>query len=379
VSELLLRLGEFLPESWQLAIGRYSGFGHTGPRETGADWLFLRARAMARAGDLKMAARLFADAAALAPTFTGALEGHGEILDMEGDNDLAMAKYDEVRRLRAQLRNGAPDRTFVLRRRGRFTPEIAAYTSVLHSVKRRALPYIARGNAYLAEGRPELALVDYETALRQRPNLPEVAALKAEALAMMGRYAEALGAFDKALAGLPDDAEILSGRAITRLALGRLEAADADWRRQLALLLPERASARACVALRLTDYAAALPELDRALAREPGDPYWRLYRQTALSRLGRPIEPLAAGPLEGGDDWPGPLLALQAGRLSADEVLKRADNDGRRAEALFQLGVIACVSDAARARQHWQEVADRAVPSLIEHAMARHELARPGP
>src|SRR5262249_34967895 len=152
-------------------------FDQSGSRESGADWLFLRARAMARAGDLKMAARLFADAAALQPSFAGALEGHGELLDMEGDNAPAMARYDAVRKLRALGRNGAPDRSFVLRRSGRFTPEIAAYTSVLHSIKRRALPYIARGNAYLAEARPRLALIDYEAALRQKPNLPEIMAL----------------------------------------------------------------------------------------------------------------------------------------------------------------------------------------------------------
>ena len=78
------------------------------------------------------------------------------------------------------------------------------------------------------------------------------------------------------------------------------------------------------------------------------------------------------------DAWPGPLLALHAGQLSADDVLARADNEGRRAETLFQLGVIAWPQDRAEARRHWQEVAAGASPALIEHAAARHELARPG-
>jgi hypothetical protein len=107
--------------------------------------------------------------------------------------------------------------------------------------------------------------------------------------------------------------------------------------------------------------------------REPGDPYWLLYREMALCLLGRPAGAVTAISL---DLWPGPLLALLAGQLSGDDVLKRADNDGRRAEALFQLGVVASASDRSQARRHWQDVADHAVPSLIEHAMARHELAR---
>jgi len=78
------------------------------------------------------------------------------------------------------------------------------------------------------------------------------------------------------------------------------------------------------------------------------------------------------------DAWPGPLLALYAGQLSADDVLARADNEGRRAETLFQLGVIAWPQDRAEARRRWEEVAAGASPALIEHAAARHELARAG-
>ncbi len=271
------------------------------------------------------------------------------------------------------MRRGAPDRCFVLRNRGSFTPEIAAYSAVLRSVKQRALPHVARGNAYLARGHAELALLDYGLALGLKRDLPEVTALKGEALAMLGRYEQALGAFDTALAGRPKDAEIYSGRAIVHLALGRLDAADADWRRQLELLPPERASARACVLLRLADYEAALTELQRALEKEPTDPYWRLYRLTSLHRLGRPAERpcLDSAPVEA---WPGPLLALHAGQLSGDDALKRADNEGRRAEALFQLGVLAYPRDREEARRRWTEVVDKAPPALIEHAAARHEL-----
>ena len=46
--------------------------------EPDAEALYLRAQAMARAGDLNMAARLFADATALAPGYAEALEGQGD-------------------------------------------------------------------------------------------------------------------------------------------------------------------------------------------------------------------------------------------------------------------------------------------------------------
>jgi tetratricopeptide (TPR) repeat protein len=365
---------------WRRAIDRIGVFH--GPQtfgELSPEALYLRARKQALAGNLKQAERQFAEVASLAPTFTPGLEGHGEVLDMLGQTERARSKYDSARKLRSQVRTGAPDRCAVLRNRGPFTSDIVAYTAMLRMghAKRRALTYIARGNAYLATGYPKLALLDYGFALRLRPDLHEVTALKAEAQAMLGRYPAALRAFDVALAARPTDAEIYSGRAVVHMMLGTLDAADADWRRQFALLPPERPAARSCVLLRLADYEAALPELERALEKEPADPYWQLYRLTSLHRLGRTVDRPGFDDATA-NDWPAPLLALHAGRLSAEGALKRADNDGRRAEALFQLGVVAYPNDRAEACRHWRQVIDKAPPTLIEHAAARHELARLG-
>lgn len=369
---------ETILEIWRRGIDRLANrYGQRRVEEAGLEGPYFHARARARAGDLESAARQFADVAAMEPTFAPAVEAHAEAADRMGQRELARSKYLTARKLRAQARSGAPDRCFVVRNRGPFASEIAAYSTVLRSVTQRPLPYVARGNAFLAEGRAKLALVDYGCALSLKPDLHEVIALRAEALLLLGRYKEALSAFDSALAGCPNDAEIRGGRAIAYLALDRLDAARADWRRQLELLPPERASARACVLLRLADYEAALPELERALEKEPADPYWRLYRLTSLRLLGR----TAARPgVEGAasDGWPGPLFALHAGQLSADEVLEQADNEGRRAEALFQVGVVAWPHDREEARRRWQEVADKAAKTLIEYAAARHALARPG-
>ena len=76
--------------------------------------------------------------AVLAPTFTPALEAHGEVLDMLGQSELARSKYDVARRVKVADQEGAPDRPFVLRNRGHFTSAIAAYSETLRSVKQRA-------------------------------------------------------------------------------------------------------------------------------------------------------------------------------------------------------------------------------------------------
>jgi tetratricopeptide (TPR) repeat protein len=337
--------------------------------------LYLRAKALARSGAFEAAVPLYERAIELKPTLDEALEGLGEALDILGKTDLAMAKYAAARRVRAEARLGAPDRHFVLRQRGHFAAEVLAYDAVVRSLKRNTLPYIARGNACMAAGRPTEALTNYDQALKLKRDHPDVVILKGEALSMLGRYREAVHSFEVALKVRPDDAEALGGRAVAQIGLGLLKEADDDWQRQF-VLLQGRASARACIALRMADYASALPELDQALVKEPSDPYWHLYRLTARHRLGMPVD-LGGAPSVGA--WPGPLLALHAGRMTHDEILKRADNEGRRAEATFQLAILALPSDRSLAKKHWSDVVEHSSPSLIEHAAARHELAISSP
>lgn len=337
------------------------------PRE-----LYLRARAHMRMGNMAVAEPLLREAILLCPTFEEALEALGEVQDICGDSIGAAANYGAARAVRFSIRRGTPDRTFVLRQRGFFTSEIAAYNSVVSVMRKRTLPLIARGNAYLAERRPEKALADYSRALGLKRGTPEVLALKGEALSMMARYDEALVAFDEALMRRPNDPESLSGRAIVRLALGKLDEANVDWRRQYELLAG-RDAARACVALRMADYEAALPHLVIAHKNEPNNPYWRLYLLAARRRLGISLGAIDA-PIT--TDWPASLLALHAGSLSEVELLQRADTDDRRGEALFQLGILASAQGHTAAERYWCQVIDCASPSFIEHAAARNELSR---
>lgn len=340
-------------------------------KEEGA---FLHAHALARAGDLKGAVATLNGIVSTAPDVAAAFEAQGEFLDMLGQTEKAMSLYEASRKLKRGLRLGAPDRPFVLRRASRATAEIASYTSVIQNVKQRVLPLIARGNAFLTEGQPAEALTDYEAALKVKPGLSDVLGLKAEALLMLGRFEQAAATFDSACTAQPRNADFLSGRAITRLALGRRDDADTDWHHQFDLLPREFASARACVALRLADYEKALPELERALEKEPRDPYWQLYRMTALRRLGHP-QPANFPELE---VWPAPLLRLHVKTPPAEELLHQADTPQQKAEAIFQLGVLALPGNPAEARRQFDEVVSKAPPSMIEYAAARHELVRLG-
>ncbi len=60
--------------------------------------------------------------------------------------------------------------------------------------------YVARGGVYLSQRKYDLALEDADAALEADPTHAAAYALRGEALRMMGRPAQALGAFDEALA-----------------------------------------------------------------------------------------------------------------------------------------------------------------------------------
>lgn len=336
------------------------------------DHLFLRAKALLRAGDARMAASLLDEASRLDPTFGDAIEAQGELFDAMGDASAATERYELARRLRGEFRPGAPDRHFVWRHDDSVIASTIAYSSVIKSLRKHALPYIARGNSFLAGGEPGKALADYEQALKLKPGDSDIRAMMGECLVALGRYADAVRNIDTVLEARPQNAEALSARAIARMALGQVAAANEDWLLQLSLLRG-RAPASAYVALRLADHKRALPYLEKAAQAQPHDPYWAVYQRTALLRLGRTL-----APLDGQADaaWPGPLLAFQSGEMSADQLLAVATTPSRQAEALLQVGVAEFGRDRSTALGYWQRVVDTASPVLVEFACARNEITR---
>jgi len=337
--------------------------------------LFRVGRTHMRSGEIEQAITFFDQALALLPNYAEAAAARAEALDMLGRLDVAHSDYQRARELWAAQRPGAPDRSYLFRQRGRFTFEVDSYELALLRVKTGSFPHLAWGNALLAQGRPAEAIVCYDRALKLKQNDPDLIALKGEALSMQGKYREAIKAFDTALAANPKAVEIINAHGIASAALGELDNANGDWHRQLKLLPTSQSAARACVALRLADYEAALPELEKAIAKEPEEAYWQLYRLTALRRLGKPM-PAVKMPADGA--WPAVLIDLQSGRATPDDARNRAQTRAEQAEALFQIGALAIASNPQAAKSCWREVVDEAPPSLIEYATAHNELSRMG-
>jgi Flp pilus assembly protein TadD len=341
--------------------------------EQGARSLFRDGLMKVRRGDSTGALAAFEKALSLLPDFADAVMARAELLDRLGKIEEARGEYERARRLWSEFPPGAADRRYLFRRRGYFAFETESYELVRSNVRSKILPQLAHGNALLVRGHAAEALDSYERALKVKPDLPEVLALKGEALLALRRYEEAIQLFDGVLGANPKDGETLNSRGIAHAALGQLAAANADWRQQLDLLPQSSSAARACVAMRQGNYAMAFHEFGLACAKEPSNPYWTLYRSTAARLAGAPAEPEA---VLAGDRWPARLIAFQAGQLAEEALLQQASTAARLAEAQFQMGVLALGGNPPAARRCWQEVVDRGTPALIEYGAASNELAR---
>ena len=371
--EMLLKLSGSLRQVLRSSDRRTSLGKSAGKTGANPEHLFLRARALVRSGEKKIAISILQQASDLDPAFSDAIESQGEVLDSLGDSAAAAAKYNLARNIRRHAPRGTPDRHFVWRQLSPPTAEVSAYSSVIKSLRKHALPYLARGNAYLVGSQPERALADYERALRLLRSSLDVLALKGEALVGMGRYVDAVEIFNRVIEARPTDFDALNSRGIARMALGQVAEANADWKRQIELMAG-RVAANAYAALRMADYETALAFLQRGSPTDQAHPYWSLYTLSASLRLRR-TQPAS---VSGADDWPALLRRYLLRRATADEVLAQADTPSRQGEARFQFGILAFGEDPAAARQHWQKVLEVCPPTLVEFAAARNELVQPG-
>jgi hypothetical protein len=100
-----------------------------------------------------------------------------------------------------------------------------------------------------------------------------------------------------------------------------------------------------------------------------------LYRASAARLAGLTHE---APAVPAGDQWPMPLTGHLAGQVSAERVMELATSRSRKAEARFQMAVVAAGTNPAAARKLWKDVVDEGAPAMIEVAAASNALARSG-
>jgi lipoprotein NlpI len=252
----------------------------------------------------------------------------------------AAAKKDVSQTLRDQL-NETIDRTTQAIRSGKLSSGDLAGA------------YCLRSNARSHLGMSKDALADADEAVKLMPNASESLSCRASALFGAGEFERAISDYSKAITLGATDAKILQQRAMAKFYAGRLaEAAD-----------------------------------DLARASNDGDNeaqvYSDLWLASTYQRLGRQLpeallERATANPRGA---WPRPALAVAAGKLSPEEMLKlleRKGGDERKmasCEGYFYLGQYYIGrGDKTKAREFFEKARQVNIVTNAEHKAAGFEL-----
>jgi len=213
--------------------------------------------------------------------------------------------------------------------------------------------YCMRSNARSHLGMPKDALADADEAVKLMPNASESLSCRAYALFEAGEFERAISDYSKSITLGATDAKILQQRAIAKFYAGRL--------------------------------AEAAEDLARASNDGDGETqvYSDLWLASTYQRLGQPLpeallERAAANPRGA---WPRPALAVAAGKLSPEEMLKlleRKSGDERKmasSEGYFYLGQYYIGrGDRTKAREFFEKARQVNIVTNAEHKAAGFEL-----
>lgn len=254
------------------------------------------------------------------------------------------------------------------------------------SVTNRVRALLYRGTAFRQRGDAEHALADYAEATKVDPNNAGAWLDRGAVLMDVGELGEAIASFDKTIALNPESVEGYNNRGAALSQTGDFARAAADLDRALQLSPSTEAAYgnRGFVRLALGDFAGAAADFAALLGRDPNDPYRILWRQLARMRAGLTDDDFAAKAAAlGAAPWPGPVLALYAGKLDRMRILamdagvEGAERAERRCEIAFYVGEHAlAIGDQAGAAPLVREAAASCPVGFLERAAAIGELKR---
>ncbi len=223
----------------------------------------------------------------------------------------------------------------LLERQKQYGLAIETYTRIPRDDPAYHVAEMGRAEALRAAGRSEAAIEALVQLSRSHPDLPDVHRALGDALRSEDRYAEAVAAYDAAIAALPVEDKshwvLYYVRGIAHERVGDWPKAEADFRKALALEpdQPQVLNYLGYSFLEMqTNFDEALSMIERAVAARPQDGHIVDSLAWALFRLGRYTE--AVDPME-----------RAASLMPTDPVVTDHLGDvywavGRRLEARFQ-------------------------------------------
>ncbi len=251
---------------------------------------------------------------------------------------------------------------FVEKMRARVQETIDTITGTIKSGKLKGTDlgaaYCFRGTQYGNLGKLDEALADAGEAFKLAPNSGEVTSCRAFVYFLRGEFAKSIATYNAALALGDTRPETFKFRGIAKFYAGRLEDAAEDFRK----------------------------------ARDTGDKEdlynSHLWLAWTNERLKKPMDEASKtmGEAEAHGEWPRPALAMFAGKLTPEEMLKTLvsktgdERDMALSEGYFYAGEYYLAhGDKEKARELFTKTREMGVLVYIEHVCAGLELKLAAP
>ena len=261
----------------------------------------------------------------------------------------------------------------------------------------------ARGEAYLNEGRHDLAIAAFDSAIALRPDDHLAYRSRGMAYRATDEIDRAIKDFDRAIELKPDFASAINSRGFAHQLKGDYERAAQDFDRSIELA-PGNAAAyrnRANARFILGRFADAATDLERSVkfhedsvATRPGKHYNEtggyavVWLHLARMRAGQndSAEFAANAARVDSVSWPRPVIAFFNGKLTADQLVAntasetdaRLRNDQRCGAEFFAGQAAMWKQQPDEARKRFETVVSTCSKRFTEHTVAVAELARLG-
>jgi lipoprotein NlpI len=284
---------------------------------------------------------------------------------------------------------------------GNFDLAIAQFDSAIRMNPKNADAYNSRGNAYASKGDHDRAIASFDSAIGLRPAYAFAFRNRGVSYAAKSDLDRAIQDFDRAIALDPAYAGALNSRGFARQMTGDHERALQDYDRSIELA-PESQVAyrnRANVRFILGRFDEAASDLERSVKFvEAATPAPARFNETG----GYAVVWLHVARMRAGQDdasefaansaridstyWPRPVVSFFEGKLTADQLVAQtasvADsklrNDQRCGAEFFAGQAAIWRKQPSEARKRLETMTRTCSKRFIEHAVAEADLARLG-
>jgi tetratricopeptide (TPR) repeat protein len=312
-----------------------------------------RGNAYLERGDAEHAIADFAQSIRLNPNLPHSFYDRGRAYLAKKDTRHAIEDFDQTIKLNPDIPEVYDSRGVAYYDQGDADRAAQDYERAIMLDARYAPAFVHRGNLYADKGDYDRGIRDYDEAIRLDRRDAEAWHRRGEAWFRKQDYARAAGDLDQALNLDPKNTNAVWRRTVTRFALGQ--------------------------------YAQAAQDADRSVRLTPDWVYGMLWRYIASAKS-ETAKPANVMPYSGKIDvskWPGPVIALYMGALTAPQVSDAAVKAGGKSsagyvcEAAFYIGELRLLRNDSNAARESLQTAVRTCPHTYdEYHAAVAELGR---